>query len=220
MSIREYEEFVYGATLRDWDAVREHQAQLVDIIEDGSEVRIQAGETTDIHAYIDGMHAVNDFGEKNLPGGEVFTAPVVDSVDGEVLFDVPVQTQGRELENVRMTVEDGEIIDHSAEAGEELLASLLEAEGGSRFGELGFGMNRQIDRPTRNMLLDEKLGDTVHMAFGRAYGETVGEHRERNESGIHEDLIVDMSEDATIEVDGEVIYEDGWYVFEEGFEGE
>jgi aminopeptidase len=217
MSTRAYEDFVWDAILRDWDAVREHQEQLVEIIEDGSEVRIRSGDTTDISAHIDGMLAKNDYGENNLPGGEVFTAPVVDSVEGEVLFDVPVQARGRELENVRMTVEDGEIVELSAEAGEELLTSLMELDGADRFGELGFGMNRQIDRPTQNMLLDEKLGDTVHMAIGRAYEMTVGDNRERNESSVHADLIVDMSEDSRIEVDGEPIYEDGWYVFEDGF---
>lgn len=215
MSTRSYEDFVWNAILRDWDAVREHQEQLAEIIENGSEVRIQSGDTTDITAHIDGMHAKNDYGENNLPGGEVFTAPVIDSVEGEALFDIPIDARGREVENVRVSVEGGEIQDISAEAGVDLLESLMEVDGADRFGELGFGLNRQIDRPTRNILFDEKLGDTIHMALGRAYEGTVGDDRERNDSSVHIDLIVDMAEDSSIEVDGELIYEDGWYTFEE-----
>ncbi|MFB6205930.1 MAG: aminopeptidase [Haloglomus sp.] len=220
MPLRGYEEFVWGAILRDWDAVREHQGQLADILEEGSQVRIRAGETTDVRASIDGMHAVNDYGEKNLPGGEVFTAPVVDSVEGEVLFDVPIHDKGQKFENVRLTFEDGSVVDYAADEGEELLSTLLDIDGADRVGELGFGMNRNIDRATRNILFDEKMGDTVHLALGRAYGESVGENREQNNSSLHLDFIVDMSEDSAIEVDGERIYEDGRYVFEEPLGGQ
>jgi len=79
-------------------------------------------------------------------------------------------------------------------------------------------MNRDITQFTYNMLFDEKMGDTVHLAVGRAYEETVGEDRERNESAMHQDMIVDMSEDSRIEVDGEVIQRDGTFRFEDGFE--
>ncbi|WP_435196017.1 aminopeptidase [Natronomonas sp. EA1] len=219
MSSEAYEEFVFDAVLKDWDAVRDHQQQLVDILEDADEVHIRSGETTDIRLSIAGNVVKNDHGEHNLPGGEVFTAPVPDSVEGEVLFDKPVMVQGREVNGARLVFEGGEVVEHSAEKNEDVLTSLLETDAGAkRLGELGIGMNRDIDRFTYNMLFDEKMGDTVHMAIGMAYEDTVGEGNERNDSAVHTDMIVDMSEDSHIAVDGEVIQRDGTFRFEDGFE--
>jgi aminopeptidase len=218
MSTPAYAEFVYEAIDRDWDAQRAFQANLVELLEDASEVRVVSGETTDVTMSIDGMVPVNDHGRTNLPGGEVFTAPVPESVDGEVLFDKPVVTQGRTVEDVRLEFEGGEVVDLEADKNEAVLASVLETDpGASRLGELGIGMNRGIDRFTRNMLFDEKMGDTVHMALGRAIDESVGPDREGNQSAVHLDMIVDMSDDSRIEVDGEVIQRDGTFRFEDGF---
>ena len=216
MSTEGYEDFVWDAVNKDWDAVREHQSQMVDILDPADEVRIVSGASTDVSMSVDGNPTLNDYGEKNLPGGEVFTAPVTDSVEGEVLFDKPLYHQGREITDVFVRFEDGEVVDHSAEKNEELLTEVLNTDdGASRLGELGIGMNRDIDRFTYNMLFDEKMGDTVHMAVGRAYEDTVGEANEQNESAVHVDMIVDMSEDSFIEVDGERVQEDGTFIFEE-----
>ncbi len=219
MSTEGYENFVYDAILKDWDAVRKHQAQLVDLLEDADEIRIESGETTDISFSISGNIPINDYGEHNLPGGEVFTAPMPDSAEGEVLFDKPLYHQGREIENVQLQFEDGKVINHSAAKNEDVLTEVLNTDDGSRrLGELGIGMNRDITEFSYNMLFDEKMGDTVHMAIGRAYEDTVGEDNERNESAVHVDMIVDMAEDSRIKVDGEVIQRDGAFVFEDGFE--
>jgi aminopeptidase len=216
MSTAAYEDFVWSAIDKDWEQQREFQEQMVEILDDASEVRIVSGEATDVTMRVDGMLTENDYGEKNMPGGEVYTAPVRDSVEGEVLFDKPLMAQGREVEGVRLTFEDGEIVDHAAEKNESVLTEVLNTDEGARYlGELGIGMNRDIDRFTYNMLFDEKMGDTVHMAVGRAYEWTVPDDRERNDSAVHMDMIVDMSEDSRIEVDGEVVQEDGTFVFEE-----
>jgi len=220
MSTEGYENFVWDAINRDWDAVREHQAQMAEIIDGGDEVHIVSGDTTDIRMCVAGNPTLNDYAEKNLPGGEVFTAPVADSVEGEVLFDKPLYHQGREVTDVFLRFEGGEVVDHSAEKNEDVLTEVLNTdEGASRLGELGIGMNRAIDQFTYNMLFDEKMGDTVHMAVGRAYKDTVGEDNERNQSAVHVDMIVDMSEDSRIEVDGEVVQRDGTFKFEDSFEG-
>jgi aminopeptidase len=220
MSTEAYEDFVWNAVNKDWDAQREHQEQLVEILDPASEVRIVSGEETDVTMSVDGMSAENDWGDVNMPAGEVYTAPVPDSVEGTVHFDMPLMAQGREVDDVRLTFEAGEVVEHSAGKNEDVLTSLLNTdEGARRLGELGIGMNRDIDRFTYNMLFDEKMGDTVHMAIGRAYEETVPEDRERNDSVVHEDMIVDMSEDSYIEVDGEVVQRDGTFAFEDGFEG-
>jgi len=215
-STEAYENFVWDAVNKDWAAVRAHQSQLVDILEGASEVRIRSGETTDVTLSIEGNVPLNDYGERNLPGGEVFTAPVPDSVEGEVLFDMPLYHQGREVTDVHLEFEDGEVVDHAAGKNEDLLTEVLNTDDGARrLGELGIGMNRDIDRFTYNMLFDEKMGDTVHMAVGRAYEDTVGEGNEQNESAVHVDMILDMSEDSAIAVDGERIQADGTFVFEE-----
>jgi aminopeptidase len=216
MSTEAYEDFVWSAVNKDWGAVKDHQQQLVDILEDADEVHIKSGDTTDIRMSIAGNVVKNDYGEHNMPGGEVFTAPVHETVEGEVTFDKPVMAQGREVNGARLVFEDGQVVEHAAEKNEEVLTALLDTDEGSRYlGELGIGMNRDIDRFTYNMLFDEKMGDTVHMAIGMAYEDTVGEENERNDSAVHTDMIVDMSEDSYIEVDGERIQENGTFVFEE-----
>ena len=150
----------------------------------------------------------------------MFTAPVVDSVEGEVLFDKPLYHQGREITGAHIVFEAGEVVEHAADKNEDLLREVLNTDDGARrLGELGIGMNRDIDRFSYNMLFDEKMGDTVHMAIGRAYDECVGEDREANQSAVHLDMIVDMSEESFIEVDGEVVQRDGAFRFEEEFEG-
>ncbi|ELZ95046.1 leucyl aminopeptidase [Haloferax mucosum ATCC BAA-1512] len=218
MSTEAYENFVYDAVTLDWDAQAEHQQQMVEILDDADEVRIKSGDETDVTMSVAGNSTINDKGEHNLPGGEVFTAPVKDSVNGEVYFDLPLYRQGREVSGVRVRFEDGEVVGYSAERNEEVLDGVFETDEGARYlGELGIGMNRSIDRFTYNMLFDEKMGDTVHIAVGAAYPETVGEENELNESAEHVDMIVDMSEDSVIEVDGEVVQRNGTFVFEDDF---
>jgi aminopeptidase len=219
MSSDAYADFVYDAVNKDWDAQREHQQQLVDILDPADEVRIVSGETTDVTMSVAGMIAVSDHGEMNLPGGEVYTAPVPDSVEGEVLFDIPVVRSDREIEDASLQFEDGKVVEHGAAKNEDILTELLETDAGARrLGELGIGMNRDIDQFTRNLIFDEKMGDTVHLAIGKAYDHTVPDDRDRNESAIHVDMIVDMSEDSFIEVDGKVVQRDGTFRFEDGFE--
>jgi len=219
MSTAAYEEFVWDAVRLDWDAQREFQSQLVEIIDAGDEVRIRSGEATDLTMSIAGNVALNDYGERNLPGGEVFTAPVRESVEGTVHFDKPLYRYGREITDVRLRFEEGRVVSHDAGRNADLLASILDTDEGSRYlGELGIGMNRAIDRFTYNMLFDEKMGDTVHMAVGSAYPDCVGDENAVNDSAEHVDMIVDMSEDSVIEVDGEVVQRDGAFVFEDGFE--
>jgi aminopeptidase len=219
MSTAAYEDFVWSAVNKDWDAVEKHQAQMVEILDPAEEVHIVSGDETDVTMSVQNMITLNDCGTNNIPAGEVFTAPVPDSVEGTVLFDKPVYHQSREVQGAYLEFENGEVVDFSAEQNEDVLAGILTTdEGSNRLGELGIGMNRDIDRFTYNMLFDEKMGDTVHMALGRAYPATVGEGVEQNDSAKHVDMIVDMSEDSYIEVDGEIVQRDGTFVFEDGFE--
>lgn len=216
MSTTAYEEFVWNAVDKDWDTQREFQENLVDILDPADEVRIVSGDETDLTMSVAGNHTLNDYGEINMPGGEVYTAPVVDSVEGTVRFDKPVITRGTEIEGAYLEFEEGVVVEHDAEKNSDALAGILDTdEGARRIGELGIGMNRDIDRFTYNMLFDEKMGDTVHLALGRAYDDTIGESNEQNESAVHEDMIVDVSEDSYVAVDSEVVQRDGTFRFEE-----
>jgi aminopeptidase len=205
-----FSSFLRDAVLLDWERQRDRQAPVASALSEGSTVRVVTDAGTDIRFDITDMEAVNDYGQVNLPGGEVYTAPVVDSVDGTVRFDLPVSIDGRELTGIRATFEDGDLVDLAADAHEPFLRRLLDIDAGaSRLGEFGIGMNAQLDRVTRNMALDEKMMGTVHFAFGTAYETCVGEENVRNESAIHVDLLVDMRKGSRLEVDGAVVQRDG-----------
>jgi aminopeptidase len=222
MGYEEYKDFVYEATLRDWEALADEMANMKDLIDEGSEVRLVA-EETDVTMSIEGRTAVNSaasvaYNSSNLPSGEVFTAPY--DPEGEVYFDVPMTHDGVRIRDVRLTFEDGEVVDWSAETGERALDDIFATDAGARrLGELGIGMNRGIDRFTDTILFDEKMGDTIHLAVGRAYGACLPEGETGNESAVHVDMITDVSEDSRMEIDGEVVQRNGTFRWEDGFEG-
>jgi len=217
MAYEPYQDFVYDAILRDWESLAEEMAQLKAILDEGSEVHIEKQET-DLWLSIENRTAVNsaasvDYDSHNLPSGEVFTAPA--DAEGTVAFDVPMTVDATRLQDVRLTFENGEVVDYAAAQGETVLKEILDTDAGARrLGELGIGMNRGIDRVTDNILFDEKMGETVHMAVGSAYPQCVGEENVVNDSAEHVDMILDMSEDSVIEVDGEVVQRNGEFQFE------
>ncbi|TKX56878.1 aminopeptidase [Halorubrum sp. SS7] len=226
MAYEEYCDFVYDAVLRDWESLAEEMAQMKDVLDAGEEVRIVTerddAPDTDVRMSIAGRTAVNSaasvaYDSHNLPSGEVFTAPY--DTEGEVFFDVPMTIDATRVRNVRLAFEGGEVVDFSAESGEEALADILDTDAGARrLGELGIGMNRGIDRFTDSILFDEKMGDTVHLAVGRAYDACLPEGESGNDSAVHVDMITDVSADSRMEVDGEVVQRNGTFRWEDGFE--
>ncbi|MFW6083140.1 MAG: aminopeptidase [Thermoplasmatota archaeon] len=213
MSLSEYRDFVWNAVIRDWKEVHEKQQILKEKLDEADEVHIE-GPETDLTMSIKGNIGVNSDGKHNLPSGEVYTAPIPDSVNGKIMFDKPLMYMGREIQGVRLKFEDGVVGEHSAEMNEELLSDLLDTDEGARkLGELGIGTNRDIKTFTRNMLFDEKMGDTIHLALGRAINRSIGEDGEGNESAIHMDIIKDMSE-GTLKLDDEIVMENGKFIWE------
>ncbi|MFB6281236.1 MAG: aminopeptidase [Haloferacaceae archaeon] len=218
MAYEPYREFVYRAVLRDWEALAEEMSELKRILDAGREVRL-VGEGTDLTMRIDGRVAVNSaasvaYDSHNLPSGEVFTAPY--AAEGEVRFDVPMTVEGRRVRDVRLAFEDGEVVDHGAAVGADAIAEVLATDDGARrLGELGIGMNRGIDRATDNLLFDEKMAGTVHLALGRAYDACVPDG-DANDSAVHVDLITGMDEGSRLLVDGETIQRDGRFRWESG----
>ncbi|ELY90326.1 peptidase M29 aminopeptidase II [Natrialba hulunbeirensis JCM 10989] len=212
MAYEEYQEFAYDAILRDWESLADEMANMKELLDEGSEVRL-VSEGTDLTMSIEGRTAVNSaasvaYDSHNLPSGEVFTAPA--ATEGEVTFDVPMTLRGDAVRNVQLEFEDGEVVDYDADQGADVIGDILDAdEGARRLGELGIGMNRGIDRYTDNILFDEKMGDTVHLALGRAYDACLPEGETGNDSAVHVDMITDVSEESRLEIDGEVVQRDG-----------
>ncbi|HEY3080493.1 MAG TPA: aminopeptidase [Chloroflexota bacterium] len=205
MSLREFEEFSFGAVLIDWPAMREELARRKARLEAGKEVRIVA-RGTDLRMGVGGRSWITDDGKHNMPGGEIFTGPIEDSVEGEITYEYPAVYNGREVEGVRMRFAGGRVVEASAARGEEFLFSMLDAdEGARRLGELGIGTNYGIDRHTRSVLFDEKIGGTVHLAIGRSYDETGG----TNVSAVHWDMVKDLRDGGRLHLDGKLIQRDG-----------
>jgi aminopeptidase len=215
MSFADYEDFYYGACLADdedpltaWERASAETKRLAEWIDGHEEVRITAP-GTEIKLGIAGRTFIPCDGEHNMPDGEFFTGPIEDSVEGEVTFHLPAVISGREVAGVRLRFEAGKVVDASAERGEEFLIELLDTDPGARrLGELGIGTNYAINRGTREVLLDEKIGGTVHMAVGRSYPESGGV----NESAVHTDLVCDIRLGGKIVVDGEDFQVDGKFV--------
>jgi aminopeptidase len=215
MSLAQYEEFFYRACLAydddpvtAWERQSEMVRRLADWIADKEEVHIE-GPGTDIRLNVSGRRWIPCYGSHNMPDGEFFTGPVEDSVNGEVSFSFPAVYGGREVTGVRFRFEDGKVVDATAERGEEYLHRMLDTDPGARrLGELGIGTNYGIAEATKEVLLDEKLGGTVHMAIGASYPESGGV----NESAVHWDMVCDLRQGGSITVDGQELQRDGQFV--------
>jgi aminopeptidase len=212
MSLPEYEDFYYAACLATdgepvtaWQRQSDEVKRLAAWMEGKEEVRVTAP-GTDIRLGVAGRTWIPCVGEHNMPDGEFFTGPVEDSVDGEVAFSFPATYGGREVSGVRFRFEGGKVVDASAEHGEEFLHEMLDSDDGARrLGELGIGTNYGIATGTKEILLDEKIGGTVHMAIGMSYPESGG----KNDSAVHWDMVCDLRSGGVITVDGEELQRDG-----------
>ena len=215
MSQASFEDFLYRACLVDqpdpvaaWKRAAEETNRLADWM-DGKEEVVIEGPGTNLKLNVAGRLFKPADGKYNMPDGEFFTGPVEDSAEGEITFHLPATYQGREVTGVRFRFENGKVVDATAERGEDFLISVLDTDEGARFlGELGIGTNFGISDGTGEILLDEKIGGTVHLAVGASYPETGGV----NESAVHWDMICDLRRGGSITVDGEVLQRDGKFV--------
>ena len=214
MSLEEYEKFVYTACkLYDdypqhgWVQVRKDQQRIVDHLNACEKVQYKS-ERMDITFSTRGRTWINSDGQTNMPSGEVFTAPVDDSANGTVGFSFPAIYMGREVEDVTLYVKDGWIEKWEAKKGKEFLDEIFSIEGTRRFGEAAIGTNYNIQQITRNILFDEKIGGSIHMAIGQAYKQCGG----KNQSTVHWDMISDMKSGGEIYANDELIYENGHFL--------
>jgi aminopeptidase len=216
MSLSEYEDFVYTAGHLDrddpvaaWEAVARDQARIASRLNAVRTLRVVAPDT-DLTVGVAGRKWISAAGRHNFPDGEVFTGPVEDATRGTVRFSFPAVYGGREVSDVRLTFEEGRVTEATAAKGQDFLRAMLDLDAGARtLGEFAFGLNYDIQQWTRNILFDEKIGGTLHMALGAAYPDTGG----RNVSGLHWDMILELrGNGAEAFADGELIYRDGRFL--------
>jgi len=212
MSTEEFENFVFQATYADsenpvqeWQKVHTEQQHLVDYLQGKSHVTVK-GPDVDLTLSIKDRSFINCDGTLNMPDGEIFTGPVEDTVNGWVRFTYPAIESGREVEGIELHFEDGKVVKATAKKNEGFLQTMLKTDAGASYvGEFAFGTNKNIQRFIKDILFDEKIGGTIHMALGAGYPETGS----KNESAIHWDMICDMRNGGQVFVDDELFYESG-----------
>ncbi len=211
MSLDEYTEFVKNACFLNtedpatsWINIGSYQQKIVDHLNQVKQMSYVHPKFK-IEFNVNGRTWINSDGKSNMPSGEVFTSPIEDSVEGEIYFDMPSFQLGRDVSGITLQVKSGEIISYHAEVGNEVLDEVFAIPGARRFGEVAIGTNMNIQRATKNILFDEKIGGTVHMAIGQSYLQCGG----KNESAIHWDLITNMRNGGEIYADGKCIYKNG-----------
>jgi len=212
----EWMEFVFKALklhhsdpISAWREQARVQERVAGVLSRVSELRVES-EDARLYLNVSGRTWINDDGKNNMPGGEVFTAPHEDSIEGEIAFTYPAVWGGVEVENVRLKFARGRVVEARASKGEGFLKKMLEVdEGASRVGEFAFGLNYDIKMFTKQILFDEKIGGTIHVALGAAYPMTGG----LNKSSIHWDMIKDMRK-GRIFGDNELIYENGRFLLD------
>ena len=218
MSLAEYEDFVHGAChtresddpIAHWEAMSETMTARARELDGVRELRI-VGPGTDLRIVVEGRQWIPSDGKHNMPDGEIFTSPVESGTNGEIFFAFPSVFQGQEVENVRLRFENGSVVHSEASSGEEYLRSLLETDAGAKvLGEVAFGLNYEIDRFTRDILFDEKIGGTMHVALGEGFNEAGAE----NKSNLHWDLICDLRQEGEVHADGELVWKAGSFVAE------
>jgi len=214
MSLEEYQDFVYAATFADkadpiqaWKDVHNEQQRLIDWLKGKKDVAVR-GPNSDLTLSIEGRTFINSDGTRNMPSGEIYTGPIEDSANGWVHFTYPAIMAGREVDGVELEFQDGKVIHAAAKKNEPFLLSMLDSDPGARFlGEFAVGTNYGIQRFTKSILFDEKIGGSFHLAVGIGFPETGSV----NKSSIHWDFICDLREDSEILVDGELFYKNGQF---------
>ena len=208
MSLTEYENFVYNACLIDWKNFGKRLDRINKVFERGKEVWLK-GEGVDLKFSIKGKNSVTDKGEENMPGGEIFMAPIRESLNGWINFDYPAIRNGKEVSNIKLRFENGKVVEAKASKNEDFLNEMLKIdENASYVGEFGIGCNPKVNKFTKNLLFDEKINGTIHLALGMAYKQNGG----GNDSALHWDIVKNMRK-GKIVLDGKAVQNKGkWRV--------
>jgi aminopeptidase len=205
MSFTEWENFVYDACLGvDWKKFGKRLDKISKVFEKAKNVHL-IGEGVDLKFSIKGKNCVASKGKENMPDGEVFMAPVRESMEGWIKFDYPSIESGKEVSDIFLKFEKGKVIEAKASKNEDFLHEMLKTDANSSYvGEFGIGCNPKITKYSKNLLFDEKIMGTIHLALGMAYKDNGG----GNDSNIHWDIVKDMRK-AKIVLDGKVVQANG-----------
>jgi len=210
MSLDEYEDYLFSSCCIDWRAESKKQNKLKKLMDRAEKVRISASDT-ELSFNIKGMKSVKCDGRYNIPDGEVYTAPVRDSVEGYITYNCPSIYQGKEFNEVRFEFSKGKIIKATAAASSTSLNRILDTDEGARYiGEFAIGVNPKIRVPMRNILFDEKIFGSIHLTPGQSYEECDN----GNQSAVHWDLVKILTGDGEIWFDDVLIQKDGYFVHE------
>lgn len=214
MSLRDYENFIFNSCflfeedpIAAWTQLGKNQQKATDILNASSKIHYK-GPNIDIQFNTLNRKWINSDGKANMPSGEIYTAPVEDSVNGWVKFTVPSIYMGQEAEMVELEVKNGIVVSWKAQRGMELLNQVFDMPGARIFGEIAIGCNTNIQQFTKNILFDEKIGGTIHMAVGQSYAQCGG----KNDSPVHWDMITDMKEGGEIWANDTLIYKNGAFI--------
>ncbi|MDF2891857.1 MAG: hypothetical protein K0R80_2224 [Clostridia bacterium] len=208
MSLEEYENMLFDATLVDYQQLDSEMDKIIDIFDKAETVRI-VGKDTDLTFSIKDRKGIKCSGANNIPDGEVFYAPVTDSANGHIYYEFPAIRYGVQVDGIRLEFKDGKVVKATADKNEEFLNKMLDTDAGARFlGEFGIGLNYGIQKFIKNILFDEKIGGTIHLAVGNAYEESGGENR----SIIHWDMIKELRNGGEIYVDGRLVQKNGTFI--------
>ena len=217
MNLSEYEDFVFQACMPDmndpigyWKKVSTEQQKLVDWLQGKKNIHV-IGNETDLHLSIEGRSFVNCDCHENVPDGEIFTGPVENSIEGKVHFSYPAIHGGRKVSGIRLWFEKGKVVRATADLNEDYLLKTIDTDEGARYvGEFAIGTNKGIKDFTGQILFDEKIGGSFHMALGLGFPETGS----KNNSAIHWDMICDLRNSGEIWVDDVLFYKNGDFVIE------
>ena len=199
----------FNACLLDWEHVCRTWQGWADQLNQASTVRI-VGKETDLSFSVQGRKWVVGDGKLNMPDGEIMTSPTTESIDGLIYFEFPGVLGGRLMHDIRLRWASGKLVEATASSNQDFLQAIVRSDAGaSLIGEFAFGVNPHVTHFCKDILLDEKIGGTVHIALGRAYPECGG----TNQSAIHWDIIKDTRKEGVVYIDGKVVLEKGKYLF-------
>jgi aminopeptidase len=215
MSLDEFAEFIFEAgflnyqdPIKKWQELAKEQQRIAKMLSKVGKITIRAP-GTDLTLSVKQRKWISCEGHENFPDGEIFTAPIEDSAQGVITYSYPCVYQGREVSGVKLEFKEGRVIKATAEKGEAYLTAMIDMDPGARrIGEFSFGTNYNIKKFIKNILFDEKIGGTIHIALGSAYPETGG----KNKSSLHWDMICDLRKDSEVLADGKVIYRNGKFL--------
>ena len=215
LSLKDYEDFVYkaghvhsGNPVQHWRKIHKQQERLIKVLDRVDRLHIES-QDTDLKLRVKGRKWINCAGTENFPDGEIFTSPIENSAEGHIRYSFPAVYGGREVEDVRLRFKKGKVVSESAAKNQSYLTSMLNMDKGARYlGEVAIGTNYEIKRFSKNILFDEKIGGTCHLAVGASIPESGG----KNKSSLHWDMVCDLKREARITADGKVIYRNGKFV--------